>query len=87
LAYAIDNAFIYFSDSLYLLALQLYSFFPCHIDGYIKSKVSGLHRLEGIYIRCFLKKEWLALISKPLGSGICCLRFGALAKGLQGISF
>ena len=21
----------------------LYSSFPCHIDGYIKSKVSGLH--------------------------------------------
>jgi hypothetical protein len=29
----------------YLLALQLYSSFPCHIGGYIKSKVSGLHSL------------------------------------------
>jgi len=40
----------------FLLALQLYSPFPCPFDGYIKSKVSGLHT-EGMAGEKLIKEK------------------------------
>jgi hypothetical protein len=41
---AIASGFGFNDISSSLLALKLYSSFPCQFDGYIKSKVSGLYK-------------------------------------------